>query len=64
MGVAFTEEEESWLDVYDLLSKSQQAAVLVLANTLLLSPDIAERFDALVARAQRFRHLQTAETTP
>ena len=61
MGVAFTEEEESWLDVYDLLSGSQRAAVLMLANTLLLSPDIAERFDALVGRAQRFRHLQAGE---
>ena len=58
MGVPFTENEESWLDVYDLLSKSQRAAVLVLANTLLLSPDIAERFDALVARARRFSHSQ------
>lgn len=61
MGVSLSEDEDSWLDVYDLLSQAQRTAVLVLARTLPSSPDIAERFDALVARARRFRHLQAGE---
>ncbi len=61
MRVSLNEDEYSWLDVYDVLSQPRRAAVLVLASTLHLSPDIAERFDALVARARRFRHLQAGE---